>query len=429
MKNDRFHTWVSQLFDFRLANNHFGLTLFELLISITILGIIMIGLHQVLGTALSSYDSITDKQNLLARARHAMERMVMFVEETDYISSHMVGEFNKTTLTVSERVLDTYKNDTHAYMVEGDGIPDADNDSDGFVNEDGASGSDPREYVEFTLSSGILSTRGPDYSTADTNDSTAYKTLCENVTVFESDRLANNLMEIRLTLNDGKSTVSLKTRVFARNINSCGGADDTTPPNPDPMTWSTPPIASGPSAITMTATTAVDWSCIEYYFECTAGGGHDSGWQDSSTYTDTGLVPSTMYTYRVKARDKSPNYNETAFSSEAFTTTDAGNDIYVYDITMSLRAGGGPGDYGQATVWIRDDIGADVQGATVYGDWSGCASESGNGVTGSDGKVMLETGSRKKGCTWIFAVTDVVKSGYPYNPALNVETSDSIPVP
>ena len=43
----------------------------------------------------------------------------------------------------------------------------------------------------------------------------------------------------------------------------------------------------------MEAATAFDSSGVEYYFECTAGGGHDSGWQDSVTYQDTGLQPDT----------------------------------------------------------------------------------------------------------------------------------------
>jgi len=428
MKNNRFHTWVSQLFDFRLANNHFGFTLFELLISITILGVVMIGFQQALSVTLSAYESSKNSQDLLSRARFSMERMVMFAQEAGDISSPAGGELNKTTLTVSERVLDTYDNASHIYVVDGDGILDANNDSDGFVDEDGASGSDPREYVEFTLSGDILSTRGPDYSTADTDDKTAYKTLSEHVTVFECDRLANNLVEIRLALNDGKNAVSLKTRVVARNMAS-GAVVDTTPPEPDPMTWETLPTATGPTSITMTATTASDGSGVEYFFECTAGGGHNSLWQDSATYEDTGLMPSTSYTYKVKARDKSPNQNEIGWSSEDSATTADVIDLYVQDITMGLRAKLGGSYYGQATVWIRDETGTDVQGATVSGDWSGCASISENEVTGADGKVMIESDSSVKNCTWVFAVTDVVKSGYSYNPALNVETSDSISTP
>jgi len=98
--------------------------------------------------------------------------------------------------------------------------------------------------------------------------------------------------------------------------------EDATPPTPDPMTWSTAPHATGPSAIEMTATTATDPSGVEYYFGETSGspGGTDSGWQDSPSYTDTGLQEGTQYSYRVKARDKSPNQNETGWSSTESAT-------------------------------------------------------------------------------------------------------------
>ena len=74
--------------------------------------------------------------------------------------------------------------------------------------------------------------------------------------------------------------------------------------------------------ITMTATTASDLSGVEYYFDCNTPGGHDSGWQDSETYLDTGLTPGTQYTYTVTARDKSAAQNSTAASTaESATTT------------------------------------------------------------------------------------------------------------
>ncbi len=100
-----------------------------------------------------------------------------------------------------------------------------------------------------------------------------------------------------------------------------GGGPDTTPPVPNPMTWATVPYATGESSIAMQATTATDLSGVEYYFDCTTTGGHDSAWQDSTTYTDTGLSPNTTYTYTVKARDKSPNHNETAPSTAKSATT------------------------------------------------------------------------------------------------------------
>jgi hypothetical protein len=80
--------------------------------------------------------------------------------------------------------------------------------------------------------------------------------------------------------------------------------------------------------MTMTADTATDDSEVEYYFECTAGGGPDSGWQEGTTYsTGLKLSPATTYTYRVKARDKSSNQNETAYSGPASATTPAGNPL------------------------------------------------------------------------------------------------------
>ena len=111
------------------------------------------------------------------------------------------------------------------------------------------------------------------------------------------------------------------TQQFILDTNFTGGPPDTNAPTPDPMTWATTPIATGPYTITMTATTATDPQGVQYFFDCITTGGHDSGWQDSPTYIDSGLNPSTQYTYQVKARDKSPNYNETGWSSTQFAIT------------------------------------------------------------------------------------------------------------
>jgi len=95
---------------------------------------------------------------------------------------------------------------------------------------------------------------------------------------------------------------------------------DLTPPTPEPMMFAAAPNPAGGNSITMTATTALDASGVEYYFMCVGGGGHSSGWQDSPTYTDTGLAEGVLYSYRVKARDKSTLHNTTE-SSAAFHST------------------------------------------------------------------------------------------------------------
>ncbi len=93
-------------------------------------------------------------------------------------------------------------------------------------------------------------------------------------------------------------------------------------PSPNPMTWATAPTAISPSSITMTATTASDASPpVQYYFECTNYGEANSTWQTSPTYIAKALTPSTLYSFRVKARDSAPSHNETDWSDTLSATT------------------------------------------------------------------------------------------------------------
>jgi alpha-tubulin suppressor-like RCC1 family protein len=114
---------------------------------------------------------------------------------------------------------------------------------------------------------------------------------------------------------------------------------DTTPPTPDPMTFAVPPTAIGAGSMTMTATTASDPNGVEYFFENTAGGGHDSGWQDSPVHLDTGLAPGTRFSYRVRARDKSAARNTTAFSAASSATTGVIQVILSTDFTGRTVSG------------------------------------------------------------------------------------------
>jgi hypothetical protein len=302
---------------------------------------------------------------------------------------------------------------------------------------------------------------------------------------------------------------------------------DTTPPEPDPMTWASAPQATGNTSISMTATTASDASGVEYYFACTAGGGHDSGWQDSPTYEDTGLTPDTEYTYQVQARDKSLNQNETDWSSPASATpTDAPpapptnlsanagdgqvsldwddnseSDLAGYNVYSSTTQGSGyikintslvlNSDYvdstvvngttyfyvvkavdqasnesstsneasatpssqqtmhvasismslvsvgkntkAEATILVYDQSQGPVQGAAVIGDWYLNGELIATGSTGTtDGAGYVVNTSppekTKSGDTFRFEITDVVLSGYIYDPGQSV-TSGSITIP
>ncbi len=98
---------------------------------------------------------------------------------------------------------------------------------------------------------------------------------------------------------------------------------DLTAPNPDPLTWSSPPSAASPSSISMTATTATDALSgpVEYFFECTNDAGASSSWQASPTYVANGLSENTLYSFRVKARDAAAALNETGYSATESATT------------------------------------------------------------------------------------------------------------
>jgi len=99
------------------------------------------------------------------------------------------------------------------------------------------------------------------------------------------------------------------------------------PPTPDPMTFASPPAATGTSSIEMTASVAASENGVDYYFECTNGGGHDSGWQSDPYYEDDGLTPNTEYSYRVYARDDSVMQNQTAASADRSAITDSGLQV------------------------------------------------------------------------------------------------------
>jgi len=239
---------------------------------------------------------------------------------------------------------------------------------------------------------------------------------------------------------DSEYTYTVKARDKSSNNNETAASSpasavtlpqDTTPPEPDPMTWVTTPYGFGEDTIMMESAHAYDQSNVEFYFECVGGAGHDSGWQDAPIYTDTGLEPNTTYTYTVTARDKSYSQNETAASTaESGTTLGSGGapSVYVYDIEMGYRYTGLY--YAQATVWIKNNSGLDMDAAMVSCTWTGEGvreSEDAD-ATGEDGKIMFESLATKKG-TFVFTVTDVVRQDYIYDPNLNNETSDTITFP
>jgi len=78
---------------------------------------------------------------------------------------------------------------------------------------------------------------------------------------------------------------------------------------------------------------------------------------------------------------------------------------------------------------ILDSSDVEVNGATVYGSWSRVYNRYVSGSTNSQGTVAFTTGWVFGGGTFTFTVDDVIKAGWTYDSADNVETSDSITAP
>ncbi|RKY05796.1 MAG: hypothetical protein DRP65_12625, partial [Planctomycetota bacterium] len=138
---------------------------------------------------------------------------------------------------------------------------------------------------------------------------------------------------ITVVVSDGRLTVTpnlaapnigVNSKICFIDINAYV-PPDSDPPTPNPATFAAAPAADSETAISMTATIGSDVSGpVEYYFTCTAGGGNNSLWQTSASYTDSGLLPDTTYTYTVTMRD---SYNNTgAASTPADATTDPDTD-------------------------------------------------------------------------------------------------------
>lgn len=120
---------------------------------------------------------------------------------------------------------------------------------------------------------------------------------------------------VRLTLQRNASLLRIKSKESSNKpyLQVTYSVPDSTPPSPDPSEWQNEPQPETTTSISMQAVTATDSTSPpdQYYFDCT-NGGHDSGWQASRDYGDTGLSVNTRYSYRVKTRDDSSN--ETGYS-------------------------------------------------------------------------------------------------------------------
>lgn len=154
-------------------------------------------------------------------------------------------------------------------------------------------------------------------------------------------------------------TNSMDEIVLARQYDTLIGSSspqDQDPPIPNPSSLAELPYPTGSFSVSMKAKQALDSSGTEYYFACSSGDGHDSGWQNSPVYTDNGLQSDVQYSYTVKTRDLSPAHHETAASNPATVV------INLYDGKLGI-----PDFAFFAQQWLQPNCGF-CAGADLTGD-------------------------------------------------------------
>ena len=204
--------------------NKTGFTLFEVIVAVTILGLIMISFQQVLGQSLSTHKNTREKLEQISHARFAMDRIAFLIKQTGYIEIPVQGGGPIETLIIEERSMDAYNNGTQAFVP--DGVIDADKDSNMLVNDDTIN--DPVDKTIISLDktdpdNWKLVEVMPDYSTADPLDFMSQRILCENVEVFQVTRGSDaakqqNLVKIQLDLGIGINKLSFTTRAIAGKL-------------------------------------------------------------------------------------------------------------------------------------------------------------------------------------------------------------------
>lgn len=172
-----------------------------------------------------------------------------------------------------------------------------------------------RDYILDRMGSQALSDRGRVVALGDFNmNGTMVDTLMPDLVERKSD-----WVDHVVGMFDFSNSGVYSTGASGGNISdhdAVWASFDLEAPSPDPMTWVSTPTSTSTGTITMEATAAFDPAEVEYYFtNITVGdGSHDSGWQSSPIYVDSGLDEGVIYTYTVMARDQSENANTTSVS-------------------------------------------------------------------------------------------------------------------
>ncbi|MGE5529281.1 MAG: Ig-like domain-containing protein [Patescibacteria group bacterium] len=233
---------------------------------------------------------------------------------------------------------------------------------------------------------------------------------------------------------DGIHTIQVQVTDGTGKINDCcyvvkvaNGGGDTEPPTA-PTNLTATAVSSSQIDLSWTASTDNVGVAGYQVFR----GGEQVGTSTTTTFSDTGLSPGTTYSYYVKAYDAAGNVSPQSNTAQATTQPGGGSSMHVHDIWTCTSKGTPQTAFtaGDTVYWrvkIVDAGGVAVANAlvtTVMKRPDGTTYTTVTKTTGTDGVAVFSKKTARtdpKG-TWTIAVTDVVLSGWTYDPAANLET-------
>ena len=203
------------------------------------------------------------------------------------------------------------------------------------------------------------------------------------------------------------------------------------------VTGSYPQSGAMPPKATATATPSTGTAPLNVSF--TGSGSSDSdgfitayAWNfgdggTSTTADSTHLYNSAgSYTASLTVTDNQGLKN-TATLIITVNPSPATNSIHVGSIVLSESSPWRGSYQCAASITVRNNSGSPASGATVKGQWSGVVSAAASGVTNTSGVVSIKAPrTTKPHGTCTFTVNSVTLTSTTYDPAQNVETSDSL---
>lgn len=283
--------------------------------------------------------------------------------------------------------------------------------------------------------------------------------------LYESPELpyAQHTLAVRVT--GQKAAQSSGTEIIVDAFRYSTAQPDQTPPAA-PANVSAA-AAFGTITLNWDANTEEDWALYKIYRSQTPGSYPTAALQTvtANTFIDADVAGGITYYYVVTAVDTAGN--ESGYSEETHAPGYRGDlsldgrvdlvdiaelssgwqsafqmdvlldiafdwlqtpSVYVSELSMEgIQMGGFY--FGRSSVHVKDSEGASIPGAVVKGQWSGSVSQLADAITGSDGTSIFASPGLSTGGVFNFTVYDIVKDGYFYNSALNIENSDTITLP